>query len=283
MIDFNAPSIIPSLAYLDLTHPGSISYFPGHGPSASQSDSSTTTSLTTTSSSTSSSQTTQSSSSSSTNTKSPASNTATTSTLTSTARPTDPASTTASSPISTSPQPLSTPAKIGLGVGLGIGALILAALAYLFLFFRKRHNKSRPPPPIEEQIRPKSYGSYAGITEPPPKSTGSPETETETETRDVALRSPAWSGHKSELPADESAMVSPMIPSTNSMAPNLVAEVEGTTPRQSVLSQQQQQQPMRQSRVSSQQPTFDANGIMQYVPYSQAAGRSMQSIHEMAG
>jgi len=42
-------------------------------------------------------------------------------------------------------------------------------------------------PPIEEQIRPRST-----MTE-----------------LDPDLRSPAWSGHKSELPADESTLASP--------------------------------------------------------------------------
>ena len=89
-------------------------------------------------------------------------------------------------------------------------------------------------------------------------------------------RSPAWSGYKSELPADENTVTSPTIPSTMSMATNSMAEVEGTTPRQSVQSQLP-----RQSMVS--QPGYDANGIKQYIPYNPGYGRNMEDIHEMPG
>lgn len=100
-------------------------------------------------------------------------------------------------------------------------------------------------------------------------------------------RSPAWSGHKSELPADEPAVAvaasaSPTIGSTTSTSmlshPTVVAEVEATTPRQSVQSGLQMG---RGSGMS--QPGYDANGIKRYIPYNPAKGRSMQDIAELPG
>jgi hypothetical protein len=166
---------------------------------------------------------------------------------------------------------LSTGTKVGIAAGAVAGALAIIAL----LFFLLRHLRKRrhpPAPPIEDQIRPKSYGSYAAMSEGmnPPSAYSDP-------------RSPAWSGHKSELPADENVKPSPTFPPAMSMAPSSLAEVEGTTPRQSVrtvLSQSQLQSP-RDSTQS--QPGYDANGIKQYIPYNPARGRSLQDIHELSG
>ena len=93
-------------------------------------------------------------------------------------------------------------------------------------------------------------------------------------------RSPAWSGHKSELPADETAVVaSPTVGSTTSMLSHPVAEVEGTTPRQSV----QSGLPMARGSGMSQ-PGYDVDGIKRYIPYHPAQGRSsMQNIAELPG
>ena len=255
MIAFTAPSVIPSVAYLDLARPGTISYYPGHAPSMVQGESSTTISAAATSSGAdpsagsakSTSQSTRFLSSLSTQRNSPASNAAS-----STAVP-PPGSATS---LPSSDPGLSTGAKIGIGVGIGAGALVLAGLIGLVIRHLHKRRKTTPPP-IEDQIRPRSFGSFAGLTE-----AKSPEG------ANGDLLSTAWSGHKSELPADENAVVSPTIaPSTASTA---MAEVEGTDARQSVQSQ----------------PSVDGNGIRQYVPYSVMRGRSvqsMQSIHEMPG
>lgn len=83
-------------------------------------------------------------------------------------------------------------------------------------------------------------------------------------------------------------MVSPRITSTSTMA-----EVEGSTPRQSVQSQpsfqsvqplpQQQQQPQLPRQNVPLHPTFDSNQVRQYKPYRPSDGQAMQSIHEMPG
>jgi hypothetical protein len=175
-----------------------------------------------------------------------------------------------SSPSTASSDPgLSTGSKIGIGVGVGTGALVLAALLWFLLnFLRKRRHGL--PPPIEDQIRPKSFGSYAGIS-------GA----NSSEGANGDLRSPAWSGHKSELPADEGVVPSPRITSMNSS----MAEVEGSTPRQSVQSQTSvqsvQPQPLRQN--DSLHPVFDSNQVRQYQPYRPPHGPNMQSIQEMPG
>ncbi|KAF7512255.1 hypothetical protein GJ744_001823 [Endocarpon pusillum] len=285
MIGFHAPKTIPDVAYLDLEHPGSISYFPGHTPSAALGGSSTAASPASTTSDTDSSttfttstmQTSESSSSSSrnsnpnTNTNSPASNTAFPSNGSSASHSADPDST--SSPLTSDPG-LPTGTKIGIGVGAGAGAVILASLLYLLLsFLRKRHK--RPPPPIQEQIRPKSIGSsYAGIM--------SEAANAQSPTGDA--RSPAWSsGHRSELPADEDAVVSasPTIGSTTSPSmpshPVAAAEVEATTSRQSVQSSGSQ---MARGSATSQ-PGYGADGIKHYIPYNPARGG--KSIAELPG
>jgi hypothetical protein len=100
-------------------------------------------------------------------------------------------------------------------------------------------------------------------------------------------RSPAWSGHKSELPADENSVPSPTLPSTMSMsmsmAPNSLAEVEGTTPRQSVRTVQSQSQLQFTGENEQPQPGYNANGTKQYIPYNPAQGSNLQDIHEMSG
>lgn len=163
---------------------------------------------------------------------------------------------------------LSTPSKIGIGVGAGAGAIGLLAILWFVLTYLRKHNR-KPPPPIEDQIRPKSFGSYAAMSEgAAPKSPD--------------LQSPAWSGHKSELPADLSVVApAPMSPSIH---PSMSVEVEGSTPGPSGQTQPQ----ARRQNIPSQS-FFDANGVRQYVPYNPAAvgghGRSAsgQGAHEMPG
>ncbi|ERF69919.1 hypothetical protein EPUS_05463 [Endocarpon pusillum Z07020] len=287
MIGFNAPEKIPDVAYLDLEQPGSISYFPGHTPSAALGGSSTTDSPASTTSDTDSSTTfttstartseSSSSSSSNTNTNSPASNTASPSNGSSASHSAAPDSTmspSTSAPLDPSSDPgLPTGTKIGIGVGAGAGAVILASLLYLLLSFLRKRRKS-PPPPIEDQIRPKSIGSsYAGMMSEA-QNPQSPNSD---------AKSPAWSGHRSELPADEPAVAaSPTIGSTTSSSmpshPLVVAEVEATPPRQSVQSGSQM---ARGSGTS--QPGYGADGIKRYIPYNPARGRSVQDIAELPG
>ena len=281
MIAFSAPSKIPDVAYLDLGQPGKISYFPGYTPSTTADDSSTTSSTRTrtseedfsTPSAAESSRRTRATSGSSTTTNSPASSRTSLSSGSSSSQ-TPASQATSSASTASQNSGLSTGTKIGIGVGVSAGALISAALIWLLLSFLRRRRRG-PPPPIEEQIRPKSFGSYAGIS-------GA----NSSEGANGDLRSPAWSGHKSELPADENTVVSPRITSTSTMA-----EVEGSTPRQSVQSQpsiqsvQPQPRPQSQSlgQNTSLHPTFDSNQIRQYKPYRPSDGQNLQSIHEMPG
>lgn len=266
-IAFTAPSVIPSVARLELAHPGSISYFPDHTPSAATGDTSKTTGTGTTvsdkgspaSSPTGPGEKTQFISGGSTKSQSPASNTASVLGGDSRIQTAQPGSADSSSLPSSSPslRPLSTNAKIGIGVGVGLGTLLLLA-AFCLLFIRHRNHRDYSSPPIEKKIRPKSFGSFAA-----------------TSTSNQEIKSPVWSGHQSELPADENAVISPMSPSSSS-----AAEVEGTTPRESLISQSSRPSPPQLS-----QQWYDANGYRQYVPYnpSHVRGPNMPSIHEMPG
>ncbi|OCT52327.1 hypothetical protein CLCR_08631 [Cladophialophora carrionii] len=82
---------------------------------------------------------------------------------------------------------LSTGAKVGIALGSVIGTAALALLAWLTLACMRRRSqkkgaKAEEPPPMREPTLP----------------------QVERQPTDPDLRSPAWSGHKSELPADES-------------------------------------------------------------------------------
>ncbi|EXJ59268.1 hypothetical protein A1O7_06700 [Cladophialophora yegresii CBS 114405] len=82
---------------------------------------------------------------------------------------------------------LSTGAKVGVALGSVGGTAVLAVLAWLiFACMRRRSQKdeakAEEPPPMREPTLP----------------------QVERRTTDPDWRSPAWSGHKSELPADES-------------------------------------------------------------------------------
>ncbi|KAF7510421.1 hypothetical protein GJ744_006700 [Endocarpon pusillum] len=276
-IAFTAPSKIPDIANLVVDPPGTISYFSGQTPTmvigylstnpnpsaTSDFDSPTTTAADRT-------QTTRITVSVSATNDSPAPNTASPSHNSFTSQ-TAIASSPASPPITPSNHPsLSTGSKIGIGVGVGAGALILAALAWLLVSFLRKRRQTAPPP-IEHPIRPKSYGSYAGISDAYSK-----------DSTNGDLRSPAWSGHKPELPADESAVVAPRDVSMFS-----VAEIEGSTPTQSMQSQPSvqvgQPLPLQQPQVQngSLHPVVSSDGVGRYIPYRPVYGPQMRSIHEM--
>ncbi|KIV78568.1 hypothetical protein PV11_06212 [Exophiala sideris] len=87
-------------------------------------------------------------------------------------------------------QGLSTGKKVGIAMGSGAAALILLLLALLlFRRMRRRQETKEEPrkPPMMDLTRP-----HSDIGQPDPD-----------------MRSPAWSGHKSELAADETTSVSP--------------------------------------------------------------------------
>jgi hypothetical protein len=91
-----------------------------------------------------------------------------------------------SSPPATS-SGLSTGAKAGIALGAVIGTAVVALLAWLIYTCMRRRSqkneaKAEEPPPMREPTLP----------------------QVERRPTDPDLRSPAWSGHKSELPADES-------------------------------------------------------------------------------
>lgn len=279
-IAFAAPSKIPDIANLVLDQPGRISYFAGQTPSMTINESPNTTPNPSASSDFNSpttaaadqTLTTRITVSPSTTNDPPAPNTASPSHTSSTSQ-TPIASSPASASITPSNDPsLSTGSKIGIGVGVGAGALIVAALAWLLLSFLRKRRQTAPPP-IESPFRPKSYGSYAGISDAHSK-----------DSTNGDLRSPAWSGHKPELPANESAVVAPRDVSMISMA-----EVEGSTPRQSMQSQFSvqggQPLPLQQPQVQngSLHPAVGPDGVRQYIPYRPTYGSHMRSVHEMPG
>ena len=279
-IAFAAPSKIADIANLVLDQPGRISYFAGQAPSTTVDDSSNTkpnpsASLDPDSPTTAAvdqTQTIRITMSPSATNDSPAPNSASTSRNSSTSQ-TPIAGSPAFPPITPSNDPgLSTGSKIGIGVGVGAGALILAALAWLLLSFLRKRRQTAPTP-IEDQIHPKSYASYAGI----------PDAHSN-ESTNGDLRSPAWSGHKSELHTNENAVVA-----SRDMSMNSMAEVEGSTPRQSVQSQPSvqggQPLPLQQPQIQngSLHPVFASDGVRQYIPYRPTNGPQMRSIHEMPG
>ncbi|KAJ9602101.1 hypothetical protein H2200_013461 [Cladophialophora chaetospira] len=82
---------------------------------------------------------------------------------------------------------MSTGAKAGIAVGAIVGAAILGFLAWLFYACLRRRSqehlaKAEEPPPMQEPTLP----------------------HVDRDPINPEMRSPAWSGHKSELPADES-------------------------------------------------------------------------------
>lgn len=83
---------------------------------------------------------------------------------------------------------LNTGEKVGIALGSAAAAVILLLLGLLaFRRMRQRQTEESPKPPMMDLTRP-----ISGDAQPDPD-----------------MRSPAWSGHKSELAADESTSVSP--------------------------------------------------------------------------
>lgn len=84
---------------------------------------------------------------------------------------------------------LSTGAKVGIGVGAGLGALALLALL-IWLIQRCLRKKEQDAEHEEKGQATSEYARVSQVSEPV----------------NGELRSPAWSGHKSELPAHESTL-----------------------------------------------------------------------------
>lgn len=96
--------------------------------------------------------------------------------------------------------------KIGIAFGSVGGAAVILLLAWLvFGCMRRRKRDLRPEPPVPEPVEPLTETAYV----------------------DPEMRSPAWSGHKSELPADESTIASPSTGFHEFPRPQSV-EVEGS-------------------------------------------------------
>jgi hypothetical protein len=111
---------------------------------------------------------------------------------------------------------MTTGAKIGIALGAASGAILLAVLFWLLLRYMRHRDKSEedgkeePIMPQMATVRPRS-----DVTQIDPD-----------------LQSPAWSGHKSELPADESTQISP-VPTYQASNRPYSAEVEGSPVPQS--------------------------------------------------
>jgi hypothetical protein len=81
-------------------------------------------------------------------------------------------------------------AKIGIGVGSAVGAVFIGALLWYYIScMRKRHNKKS--------------ASVAGDHSGPGSAAGTDGFAEKENLGDDDLRSPRWSGHKSELPANK--------------------------------------------------------------------------------
>lgn len=108
---------------------------------------------------------------------------------------------------SSSPNPhsLTTGAEVGLGVGIGLG--VLAICGILFLLYRRHLRKKQQ----QQQSTPYSESVFASHYNDDRPLWALPK---QVEKRDAPdMRSPAWSGHKSELPAEDRS-TSQLIPET---------------------------------------------------------------------
>lgn len=147
---------------------------------------------------------------STTSTASSDSQAVTTSRTTSTAAPTSDASSPATSATTTpptTPQGLSTGAKAGIGVGVGIaGIAILALLIALLQWLARRRQKAKEEQEYEKQL-------------------STPYTDQPTSTGTDEIRSPVWSGHKSELAAND---IDSMRSSTIRGRDSMKSEVQGS-------------------------------------------------------
>ncbi|EXJ82156.1 hypothetical protein A1O1_08225 [Capronia coronata CBS 617.96] len=104
---------------------------------------------------------------------------------------------------------LRTGQKIGVGLGAAGGMIAMLLLGWLVARrLRRGNDKRRQTPPMVDLTRPQSDGPQM----------------------DADLRSPAWSGHKSELPADDSTTTSPS-PAYQEFRQPQTVEVEGTPAR----------------------------------------------------
>ena len=117
------------------------------------------------------------------------------STTTSTPTTTSPANITSAiafpSPTSEAqPADLSTGAKVGIGVGAGIGAL---AFLIMSIWLIRRYLAKEDDRTAQEEEKGHTSSDYARVSQI-------------SEPADGGLQNPAWSGHKSELPANESAL-----------------------------------------------------------------------------
>lgn len=108
--------------------------------------------------------------------------------------------------VSASNAMLGTGQKIGIALGSAGGVALFLLLALLVAkWLRRRREKEPPPPPMVDMTRPPSARVPT----------------------DPDMRSPAWSGHKSELAADESTVKSPA-PVYDGFRRPPSAEVEGS-------------------------------------------------------
>jgi hypothetical protein len=126
-------------------------------------------------------------------------------------------------------------AKIGIGVGSAVGAVFVGALLWYYIsYMRKRHNKSAPT--AGDQSGPDSAADADGFAEKDNLGDDDPRSPAWSGHKselpaDKDPRSPAFSGHKSELPADEHEVRSPVPvyePYNGSYRSSLIAEAEGS-------------------------------------------------------
>jgi hypothetical protein len=199
-VAFSAPISLAPQALLPTYSGGSISYYDGFGPTGSLTSPFTTSSTLFSSGS-----------------SAPLTSTSNTSMLGSGSTASSPMSATPTSLSTTAPgstsSSLSTGAKAGIGVGAATGALTgLALLWLLATCIRRRKKENRMS--SGSQIRPRSQAFVTG----------------KDPSDEVDPRSPTWSGHKSELPAEERASVVSPVSSQQAWTRPTSSEVEGTLP-----------------------------------------------------
>ena len=140
-----------------------------------------------------------------------------------------------SPPIASGPG-LQSRAEVGIGIGSAVGAVLVGALLwYCISCLRKRHKREsalstsdKTGPGSSDETTGFAVNHQLGVDDPRSPTWSGHKSELPAENKDP--RSPTWSGHKSELPTDDHEVKTPVPPyatSRGSYRSNQTPEAEG--------------------------------------------------------
>jgi hypothetical protein len=138
---------------------------------------------------------------------------------------------------STSPDTgLQTPARIGIGIGSAVGAVSIGALLWFCISCMRKRSKKKSALRTEDRTGPVLSEDANAFVEKDNLGSDDPRSPTWSGHKSELpankdSRSPTWSGHKSELPADDHEVKSPVPtyePFRGSYRSSTTAEVEGS-------------------------------------------------------